>query len=110
MQTRKKKIFLVNLSIAEVIGGAESELPKAHLGLLSLAEHQRKLGNSVSVLDGDSGEKSDKEITDNLVSEYPLVVGFSPSQVNSEYCSSPSIPFFIQFHSSSFSSRYPLIF
>lgn len=77
-----RKLYLVSLSVGAVIGGAESKLPLAHMGLLSIAEHQKELGNKISILDGDSEGFSDNEILDILIKGNPLLVGLSPTQTN----------------------------
>ena len=79
---RTRSIYIVSVSCGNIIGGAETELPLVHLGLLSIEAYQRERGFDTKLLDGDSQVIDDRSILDILIDAKPLLVGFSPVQVN----------------------------
>jgi len=77
-------VTLVSLSVGEVVRGAESVLPRANLGLLSLqAALQIQCIGSI-VFDCDDSNLNDSAILERLLDTRPLITGFSVSQVNTE--------------------------
>lgn len=61
--------------------GAESSLPKAHLGLLYIAEYARTRGiESLCLCDADQEQVSDEVVLRRLRNANPILIGFTCSQ------------------------------
>lgn len=77
-------VALVSLAIGEVVRGAESGLPRANLGLLSLQAALQLHGIGSIIIDGDDSILNDNTIFERLLDIRPLIAGFSVSQVNTD--------------------------
>lgn len=75
-------VVLVSLSAGEIVRGAESGLPRANLGLLSLQSALRGQAVDSVVFDGDDANLDDEAILGCLAKARPRIAGFSISQVN----------------------------
>lgn len=82
--TQHRLVALVSLSIGDIVRGAESSLPRANLGLLSLQVALEQNNIQSLLLDGDDSNLDDAVILKRLLAAQLLIAGFTLSQVNAE--------------------------